>query len=126
VWLVVATLSVSTLGSAGVVLCVDESGHVAIESAAAEDCCRDSDQRTRELSHAGTCGCTDTPVLHAAAATSTGTERLVVSWVAQPLALFAPPIAEHVSVSNPSRRDSVERCWKSTDLSNLRSVVLLA
>jgi hypothetical protein len=125
VWLAIVSASVSTLGPAGLVLCVSDSGHVEIETAG-DDCCRDAHASDRELAHADRCACVDTPLLHSAARTSIGTERLFTNWTSQPLVFVEPPRLDSVTIAIPSRVFAAGRPIESVDLSSLRSVVLLA
>jgi hypothetical protein len=125
IWLAVASLGIATLGSAGVVLCVSQSGHVTIK-AFTDDCCRDAELPSGEAPHTERCDCIDTPVLHAAAGASIGTERLLIAWVAHPLATVLPGEDLQLPSAQSALRAREQRSRASTDLSRLRSVVLLA
>ena len=125
VWLAVTTLATATFASAGVVLCVSHSGHVAIE-AFTDDCCRDAEVPAGEASHAERCACIDTPVMHAAAGASIGKERLLLAWVAQPLATIVVGESPQPASARSPLRAFEQRSRASTDLARLRSVVLLA
>jgi hypothetical protein len=125
VWLAILSASATTFGPAGIVLCVSDSGHVEIE-AAGDDCCKEVHASGREVSHAERCECTDTPLLRSAVRTSTGIERFMTAWTPQPLLFVEPPRVYSVAALLPSCSPVVGRLRESVDLSNLRSVVLLA
>jgi hypothetical protein len=125
VWLAILSASATTFGPAGIVLCVSDSGHVEIE-AAGDDCCKEAHASGRDVSHAERCECTDTPLLHSAARTPTGIERFMTAWTSQPLMFVEPPRVCSVTAEIPSRLPAVRLPRQSVDLSNLRSVVLLA
>jgi hypothetical protein len=125
VWLAVASLGIAMLGSAAVVLCVSNTGHVAIE-AFTDDCCRDTEVPAGAAAHTDQCACIHTRVLHAAAGASIGTERLLIAWVARPIAtvIFGEDLQPASARSALPAYEQPRRA--STELSRLRTVVLLA
>jgi hypothetical protein len=124
IWLAVASLGIATLGSAGVVLCVSHTGHVAIE-AFSGDCCGDTEVPSGEASHTERCACIDTPVMHAAGA-SIGKERLLLAWVERPVVtVVVDECLQPASLRSPLLAYE-QRSHAASDLSRLRSVVLLA
>jgi hypothetical protein len=125
VWLAIVCACATVLGPAGRVLCVNASGHVAIETASA-DCCRDARASTGELSPADHCDCVDIPLIESAVRSSVGTERLWTTWTTQPVTFLQPALVQAGTIVSPVRFLVLDPFVPSLVLASLRSVVLLA
>jgi hypothetical protein len=124
VWLAIASTSAAAVGPAGIVLCVNASGHVEIE-AVGDDCCG-KQPLEGEIAHTERCGCVDTPLLQNATRFTIGTEHLMSAWTMVPVASFDPPAVHAIALAIHSHRLSAPRWRESVTLSSLRSIVLLA
>lgn len=119
-------LVLSVALSLNLVVCSAANGHVAIESAVADDCCADEHTTSPAISRAPECGgCTDVPLSKTLVQRNESTDHTVAARPVVWTSLLPPPVSA-ASQPFPSRSPHVRAVASTAPvLDALRVVVLV-